>query len=126
MKKHLLMMVFLALIAAMVEGKPTTAVVDISGTWVFSVDLESGAHGDPTFIFKQDKEALMGTYEGPLGQFKVEGTIKENNAVFGFEFTTEGVTRKASYTATVESATKMSGTMELSPGPKGKWTATKK
>ena len=127
MKNRLLVIVIFVLVAAAaVAGKPTAPAVDISGTWVFSVDLEGGGHGDPTFVFKQDKETLTGSYEGPLGQFKVAGTIKENNAVFGFEFTNDGETRKATYNGTVESPTKMSGTMELSGGPKGKWTAAKK
>jgi len=126
MKNRLLMVVVFALVAAVVVGKTTAAVVDISGTWVFSVDLEDGGHGDPTFVFKQDKETLTGSYDGPLGQFKVEGTIKENKAVFGFAFTNEGEARKATYTGTVESATRMTGTIEFSGGPKGKWTATKK
>jgi hypothetical protein len=125
--KNLLLMVIVALIGAVsVAGNTTAPAVDISGTWGFSVDLDNGGHGDPTFVFKQDKETLSGSYDGPLGQFKVTGTIKDAKAVFGFEFTNDGETGKATYTATVESATKMSGTMELSGGPKGKWTATKK
>ena len=104
----------------------TTPQFDISGTWTFSVDLENGAHGDPTFVFKQDKETLTGSYDGPLGQFKVTGTVKQNKAVFGFEVTTDGVTQKQTYTGTIESATKMTGTLERTGGIKGKWTATKK
>ena len=107
-------------------SRATNPAVDISGTWGFSVDLDDGGHGDPTFVLKQDKEALTGTYDGPLGQHKVAGSVKENKAVFGFEFTNEGETRKVTYTGTVESATKMNGTIEISGGPKGKWTATKK
>jgi hypothetical protein len=127
MKNRLFLMVMLALgSAAVAVGQATAPVVDISGTWVFSVDLEDGGHGDPTFVFKQDKETLTGSYDGPLGQFKVTGTVKEKNAVFGFEFVIEGETRKATYTATIESATKMTGTLQLSGGPKGKWTTTKK
>ncbi|HSE36939.1 MAG TPA: hypothetical protein VLG74_06515 [Blastocatellia bacterium] len=103
-----------------------TSAFDISGTWIFSVDLESGDHGDPTFVFKQDKETLTGSYDGPLGQQKVTGTVKENKAVFGFEFTIEGVTNKATYTGTIESATRMTGTVEFSGGRRGKWTATRK
>jgi hypothetical protein len=52
--------------------------------------------------------------------------MKENKAVFSFDFTNEGETHKATYTGTIESGTKMSGTMELTGGPKGKWTATRK
>jgi hypothetical protein len=100
--------------------------IDITGTWVFSVDLDNGGHGDPTFVFKQDKEVLTGSYDGPLGQYKVSGTVKNKEAVFGFEFTQDGQSSKATYTGTIESSAKMSGTVEFAGGPKGKWTAAKK
>jgi hypothetical protein len=103
-----------------------TQTADISGTWVFSVDLEDGQHGAPTFFFKQEKGDLTGTYDGPLGQYKVNGTVKDNKVVFGFEFSNEGQTLKATYTGTIESSSKMTGTVEFSGGPHGKWTATRK
>lgn len=121
-----LVIAFLALMSTVVFVVRATAPADISGTWQFSVDLDNGGHGDPTFVFKQDKETLTGTYDGPLGQYNVTGTIKDNKAVFGFEFTNEDQKHKATYTGTVESATRMTGSMEIADGPKGKWTATKK
>ena len=125
MKSFLLTMILIGGVAVAAAMTPASA-VDISGTWVFSVDLDTGGHGDPTFVFKQDKESLTGTYDGPLGKYDVTGSIKENKATFGFEFETDGVKHKASYSGTLESATKMTGTMEITEGPKGKWTATKK
>ena len=125
MKKLFLLVVLLSLIGAGVS-RATTPAIDISGTWAFSVDLDTGGHGDPTFVFKQENETLTGSYDGPLGQRQITGTIKENKAIFGFEFTNDGVTSKATYTGTIESATKMVGTLEITNGPKGKWTATKK
>jgi hypothetical protein len=125
MKSFLLTMLLIGCVAVATAMTPATA-VDISGTWVFSVDLDDGGHGDPTFVFKQDKDSLTGTYDGPLGQQNVTGSIKENKATFGFEFTNDGEKHKVSYVGTIESASKMSGTMEISDGPKGKWTATKK
>lgn len=127
MKSLTLLVALLALIgAAAGVGRATTPAIDISGTWVFSVDLDNGQHGDPTFVFKQEKETLAGSYDGPLGKYNLAGTVKENKAVFGFEFTREGETYKATYTGTIESGTKMSGTLELTSGQKGKWTATRK
>ena len=127
MRSFLFLVILLALIGvAAGVGSATAPAVDISGAWLFSVDLDDGGHGDPTFVFKQDKETLTGSYDGPLGQYNITGTVKENNAVFGFDFTNEGETHKATYTAKIESSTKMSGTLELSGGPKGKWTATRK
>ena len=125
MKNCVLLISLLAMVGAGV-ARAAIPPVDISGTWVFSVDLDTGGHGDPTFVFKQDKETLSGSYDGPLGQYQIVGTIKDNKAVFGFEFTNDGESHKVAYTGTVESATKMSGTMEITNGPKGKWTATRK
>ena len=106
-------------------ARATAPPADISGTWVFSVDLENGDHGDPTFVFKQEGDTLTGTYDGPLGEQRVTGVVKETKAVFGFEFTRDGATTKVTYTGVIESETKMSGTMEITGGPKGKWTATR-
>ena len=93
----------------------TSAAADISGEWKFSVDLEDGGHGDPTFVFKQEGEKLTGTYNGPLGEYKVTGTVTGSKAVFGFEFTGDGQTVKATYTGNIESSTKMTGTVEFTP-----------
>jgi hypothetical protein len=128
MKKTMLIVVLFASITVVAGvARPSNPANDLSGTWVFSVDLDSGAHGEPTFVFKQEKENLTGSYDGPLGKYNVTGTVKENKAVFAFEFTRDSVKYKATYNGTIESGTKMSGTMEITEdGPKGKWTATKK
>jgi hypothetical protein len=103
----------------------TSGAADISGTWKFSVDLDNGSHGEPTFVFKQEGEKLTGTYNGPLGEHKVTGTVTGAKAVFGFDFTQDGQTLKATYTGTIESPTKMTGTVEFTGATRGKWTATK-
>ena len=125
MRKSILLLLLLASVSIVAVASMRTAPAsDLTGTWVFSVDLENGGHGDPTFVFKQDKDVLTGSYDGPLGQYKVTGTVMEKKAVFGFEFTADGETHKASYSGTIEGDAKMSGTMEITDGPKGKWTAT--
>lgn len=128
MRKHLLLICLIGLIAAVAATTGHTAGgADISGTWIFSVDLENGGHGDPTFVFKQEGEKLTGTYNGPLGEYKVTGTVTGARAVFGFDFTSDGVAVKATYTGTIEGSTKMTGTVEFTGGDaRGKWTATKK
>ena len=127
MRKQLLLAFFVGLIAALPIGTGyTSGAADISGTWKFSVDLEDGGHGDPTFVFKQEDGKLTGTYDGPLGQYKVTGSVEGAKAVFGFDFTIDGEASKATYTGNIESSTKMTGTVEFRNGPRGKWTATKK
>ena len=127
MKTGLLIVALICAAVAVAAASPAAEeTVDISGTWAFSVDLDNGGHGDPTFVFKQDKEKLTGSYDGPLGQYNVTGTVTEKKAVFGFEFENDGQKSKATYTGTVESPATMTGTVEFAGGPKGKWTATKK
>ena len=129
MRKHLYLALLLGFIAAFAgnTGYTSTGAANITGTWNFSVDLDSGGHGDPTFVFKQEGDKLSGTYNGPLGEFKVTGTVTDNKAVFGFEFDNEGATHKATYRGTIESPKKMTGTVEFGDGAeRGKWTATKK
>jgi len=124
--KSALLIVLSVLFASAGVAARNAAPIDISGTWQFSVDLSNGGHGDPIFVFKQDKGILTGSYDGPLGKYEITGTIKDNSAVFAFEFSTDNQKRKATYTAVVESATKMSGTMEVTDGPTGTWNAVKK
>jgi len=129
MRKHLLIALFISLIAAL----PTTiglssGAADISGTWNFSVDLDSGGHGDPVFVFKQEAEKLTGTYNGPLGEYKITGTVTGAKAVFGFEFPQDGENGKATYTGTIESPTKMTGAVEFIADKgtvRGKWVASR-
>jgi hypothetical protein len=127
MRKQLSLAFFISLIAALtVFTGHTSGAADISGTWIFSVDLDSGGHGDPTFVFKQEGEKLTGTYAGPLGEYKVVGTVTGAQAVFGFDFTVDGQAGKVTYTGTIESPTKMTGKVEFNIGDRGKWTANKK
>jgi hypothetical protein len=127
MRKHWLLALFIGLIAALpICSGHTSGASDISGTWNFSVDLDSGGHGDPTFVFKQEGDKLTGTYNGPLGEYKVTGSVTGAKAVFGFDFNRDGETGKATYNGTIESSTKMTGTVEFTGGERGKWTAVKK
>ena len=130
MWKYLLIALFISLIAALPTSIGlTSGAEDISGTWNFSVDLDGGGHGEPTFVFKQEADKLTGTYNGPLGEYKVTGTVTGVKAVFGFEFPSkDGDSGKATYTGTIESPTKMTGTVEFNDSTvseRGKWVASR-
>lgn len=116
----------------LVDAAPDLFAADIkiSGEWSFSVDLKNGGNGDPKFVLKQQGNKISGTYNGPVGEHEVTGAIQGVKAIFGFEFSREGESVKATYTASVESATKMRGTVvfRASGGEEvasGDWTATK-
>jgi len=117
-----LLVLFAALLAI-----PVLA-ADISGTWQFSVDIEGGGHGDPTFVLKVAAGKVTGTYSGPLGELPVTGTFKADTAtlVVKPKPQDDGTPVTVTYTAKIESADKMSGTVVFSAGGTGKWTATRK
>jgi hypothetical protein len=118
---------FIATFLAVVGLLPGSA-ADISGKWAFSVDIDGGGHGDPTFVFQQKANKLSGTYEGPLGTHTFTGTVTGKTAEFSFSAEQAGQTAKLTYKATIESATTMSGTLTLTGsggGGTGKWTAKK-
>jgi hypothetical protein len=100
---------------------------DISGTWNLAQDMGS-RQGMQTFVFKQQGERLTGTANNGNGDQKVTGTVKGDKAVFSFEATREGRTLKGTYHGTIESATKMTGTVDFTGSitGSGTWTANKK
>ena len=116
-------------IAVAFSGAPDRAdgAADISGTWGFSVDV-GGTQGTPTFVFKQAGEKLSGTVTNARGEQRVTGTVKGDRAVFGFEASRDGQSVKATYTGTIESATRMTGTVVFSGARDGtgSWVAIKK
>src|SRR5215510_12941050 len=104
--KNIVVALLLIILAASFGAANPRAGADISGTWNFSVDLDGGGHGDPTFVFKQEGEKLTGTYKGQLGEYNVTGSVTGDKAVFAFDFKNDDLTDKSTYTATIERPTK--------------------
>ena len=74
------------------------------------------------FVLKQEGEKVTRVQ----GENKGAGTVKGNKVVLNVEGKNRsGEPYKNPYTGTIESPTKMSGTVEFVKGP-AKWTATKK
>jgi hypothetical protein len=121
MKYQLLIMVLLGLSLVPVGAGADAS--DISGTWEISIILEGGVQATPlTFVIKQEGEKLTGNQ----GENQVAGKVRGKKV----EFIVEGKNRrgepyKNSYTGTIESPTRMTGTAEFPKGP-GTWTASKK
>lgn len=94
------------------------AAADISGKWSFSVELENGGHEDPTFVLEQKEGKITGTYNGPLGEQKVTGTVKDDTAEFGFTFERDGESAKVTYTAKIEALLRCRARLNLRPPPR--------
>jgi hypothetical protein len=85
--------------------------VNLTGTWGVQY---MGSQGPikMTFVLKQTGEKLTGDYSGPFGPRKVKGAVKGNKVVFGWEAEgNQGITYTVAFKGTIESATKMTGTV---------------
>jgi hypothetical protein len=117
-----LTIVALAILALSLVAQPAR---DVSGIWKFKVELQGGATGEPTFALKQTGKQVAGTYTGPLGEFKVSGTVEADRVTLTFDFEQEGTAIKATYQGKLVSETAMTGSVIFAPGGAGKWTAQK-
>jgi len=106
--------------------------VNLTGTWGVQY---MGSQGPikMTFVFKQTGEKLTGDYSGPFGPRKVTGAVKGDKVVFGWEMSGNmagpgGPTFVVAFKGTIESATKMTGTVgnPFCGNADCNWTATKK
>lgn len=95
---------------------------DLTGTWAASVVLDAGS-GIATFNFKQNGEALSGTYSGTLGEAQVTGTVKGDQAEWSFD---SGQAGKITYKGVLDGAGKMKGSVVYGQLGAGTFTAEKK
>ena len=110
--------------------------VNLTGVWGLQYMPNSSrpdASKEPlkmTFVFKQEGEKLSGTFSGfgPIPPCPVIGAVKGNNVVFGWEMPgNRGTTQTVAFKGTIESATKMTGTVGSPFCDNGcTWTATRK
>src|SRR5215475_8670956 len=116
-----------------VEAAP----VNLTGTWGLQYMPNSSrpdASKEPlkmTFVFKQEGEKLSGTFSGfgPIPACPVIGVVKGNNVVFGWEAEgNRGHKYTVAFKGTIESATKMTGTVgsPFCGNVDCEWTATMK
>src|SRR4051794_13685818 len=75
--------------------------VDITGTWLMSVQTQAGT-GTPSLTFTQSGETVTGTYRGQAGEAPLTGTIKGNDLVIKYRFAAQGTDIEITYSGTVE------------------------
>ncbi len=114
------LMTIAALVA--VAGAQAQA-ADITGKWQFNVTTDAGS-GEPRFDLKQENGKITGKYSGQLGDADVSGTVEGDQVTIEFTISMGGGARII-YKGTIDSATKMKGTVDLAGQATGTWTATK-
>src|SRR5262245_12450752 len=126
MNKHLLPALLTGLInLCFVIACLAAQASDISGTWVFSVNMSRSGF-EETFVLNQQGEKLTGSYKGIFGEKNITGTVKGDRVVIEVEVIRERRPVKATYTGTIESQAKMTGRLEYIDDPdhpRGWWTA---
>lgn len=89
------------------------AKVDLTGTWIFTVQTDAGT-GTPTVTFKQEGEKLTGHYSSAtLGEAELTGTVKGQNVTFVFDADLGGQAARVTYAATIENKDSLKGTIDI-------------
>jgi hypothetical protein len=102
----------------------TAFAADISGKWIFTVQTDAGG-GTPTMVFKQSGEKLTGTYTGQFGTSDLTGTVKGDEIQFSIDIDAGGQKATIVYKGKIQSADKMSGSVELAGFGSGTWVGEK-
>jgi hypothetical protein len=119
MRKASLVILFCWVLSVPIYG------ADISGEWVFSVELDIGS-GNPVFTFQQEGEKLTGTYSGVAGKVDLTGSVKGDHAEWKFTAEFQGMAFDVVYEGTIESDSAMKGTCDYGGEARGSWTARRK
>ena len=98
------------------------AEINVSGSWNFTVET-SGGSGNPSFVFKQDREKLTGTYKGLFGAAEIAGTVKGKEIKFSFKVDFQGQAAEITYEGKIEDKDSMKGTVKMAELGEGTWTA---
>jgi hypothetical protein len=88
------------------------AKVDLTGTWVFTVETSAGS-GVPTIALKQDGEKLTGHYSGQLGEADLTGSVKGQEFTFTFSVDVQGTRLNCTYTGSIENKDALTGKVDI-------------
>jgi hypothetical protein len=112
-------------VVALAGGSALAQNQNVTGEWSFTVTTDMGS-GTPTLTFKQDGEAVTGTYAGQLGNANFKGTLKGNALEFSFTTEAQGQSVDVVYRGTVDGDA-MKGTLAIAGGQlNGTFTGARK
>ena len=103
-------------------AKPDTAKIDVTGKW--NMNIESPVQGTPTVTFTVKGDSLKGQYiSNAIGTHDFVGTIKGRTLTFSFPAESGGQSFTMAFTAKVEDADTMSGSIDFSGMATGTFSA---
>jgi len=98
--------------------------VNVTGVWDVTVET-SQSKANPILLLRQDGERLTGTYQGRVGEAKLEGTVKGNDIRFSFTLKFQDQPVRITYSGKIRRE-EMGGTVEFGDLSSGTWTAKKR
>jgi hypothetical protein len=105
-------------------AKPDTSKIDVTGKWNFNI--ESPVQGTPTVTFTVKGDSLKGQYiSNAIGTHDFVGTIKGRTLSFSFPAESGGQSFTMAFTAKVEDAETMTGSIDFSGMASGTFSAKK-
>jgi hypothetical protein len=103
-------------------AKPDTSKIDVTGKW--NMNIESPVQGTPTVVFTVKGDSLKGQYiSSALGTHDFTGTIKGRTLAFSFPAESGGQSFTMAFTAKVEDADTMTGSIDFSGMATGTFSA---
>jgi hypothetical protein len=116
-----------ACVAALAVGlaavQATAQQSNLSGNWIFDVTVD-GNVTHPVITFTQDGQELSGRYtSATLGNHELTGLVEGDSFRFSFSAEIEGIPVNVTYTGTIESAERLTGSIDLGGFIDGTFTA---
>lgn len=104
------------------SAKPDTSKIDVTGKW--NMNIESPVQGTPTVTFTVKGDSLKGQYiSNAIGTHDFVGTIKGRTLTFSFPAESGGQSFTMAFTAKVEDADTMTGSIDFSGMATGTFSA---
>ena len=114
----------LLLLMQVPASMPAQGSLDVTGAWDLTVETKSGK-AQPSILLKQDGEKITGTYQGRMGNPRLEGTIQGNNISFTVRLKFQETLITVTYRGVV-SGDSMKGTVQFGENDSGSWSGRRK
>lgn len=104
----------LSVLAIFATGIALSAADTISGKWQFHQSI-AGNENDMSCTFTQTGDDLAGTCDGPGAAIKITGKVSEKKVTWSYQFDYNGSPLTMTYSGTLTSDSKMTGTVNVDP-----------
>jgi hypothetical protein len=127
MKRTLILAGILALglsVGLLAQDAAKEKKVDVTGTWELTIESPQGTM-TASATYKQEGEKLTGTQTGPMGEDKLEGTVKDGTINYVIHISPNGQDFTITFTGKVD-GDKIAGSFDFNGMGSANWSAARK